>query len=105
MTSKYFGVLAALPMLAFASVASADEVKPITLDAQALDGVTAAGSAFALADAGAMGGLVAATLAATFATVEVVDTFDTEAGGLSLIFSNSAAQAVSATVLPTNGNS
>jgi hypothetical protein len=94
MTTKFLGVLAAVPMLAMASVASAEEAKPVVLDAQSLDGVTAAGSAIGFADAFALGSSVA-TFTATLAAVEVLDTVDFEAGGLSLVGSISAAEAIS----------
>ena len=95
MTTKFLGVLAAVPMLAFASLASADEAKPVALDAQALDGVTASGSAFAVSLADAIGEVVA-TQTATIAMVEVLDVYEApEAGQLSLIGSLAGAESIS----------
>ena len=94
MTTRFLGLLAAVPMLAMASVAAAEEAKPVVLDTQSLDGMTAAGSAFGLADAFALGSSVA-TFTATLAAVEVLEFFDTEAGGLSLVGCVSGAEAIS----------
>jgi hypothetical protein len=84
MTSKFLGVLAAVPMFAFATMAAAEEAKPVVLDAQALDNVTAGVefSAFFEAFADAVGGNLAVTN--IFGSTEILslDTIDTAAGSL-----------------------
>jgi hypothetical protein len=96
MNLKLLSALAAVPMMALAGAAVADEAKPVALDEQQLDGVTAAGSAFVWSTATALGASTAATFTGGLATVAILDTYDTEAGGLSYIESYSQGVAASA---------
>ena len=83
--------MGALPFVVFASFASAGE--PVQLSDQQMEGVTAAGSAFADALADAMGGSIAFTQTNALSTVEVVKTSISQATTISLV--GSLAQAAS----------
>jgi hypothetical protein len=84
MTSKFLGVLAAVPMFAFATMAAAEEAKPVVLDAQALDNVTAGVefSAFFRGSAEAVGGNLAVTNIFGFTEILSLQTIDTAGGSL-----------------------
>ena len=82
---------AALPFVILANIASAGE--RVQLSDQQMDGVTAAGSAFADALADAMGGSIAFTQTEAISAVEVVDTATSQATTISLV--ESMAQAAS----------
>lgn len=86
MTSKFLGVLAAVPMFAFATMAAAEEAKPVVLDAQALDNVTAGVefSAFFEAFADAIGDNLAVTNIVGGTQIQSLATIDTAAGSLTL---------------------
>jgi hypothetical protein len=85
--------LGAVPLLVLVNAASAGE--PMQLSDQQMDGVTAAGSAFANAIAAAVGGNVAFTQTAALARVAVVATFTAEATRISLVQSDSQARSFS----------
>jgi hypothetical protein len=85
--------LGAVPLLVLANVVSATE--PVQLTDQQMDGVTAAGSAFADADAAAIGS-VALTKTAAAALVEVLDTEEFQATTINYVGSLSEAASLSA---------
>lgn len=85
--------LGALPLMVVANLALAGE--PVQLSDQQMDGVTAAGSAFAFADALAIGS-VAATFTDAFATVQVVSSASNQVTTINLVQSDSFAVSLSA---------
>jgi hypothetical protein len=85
--------LGAVPLLVLANVVTATE--PVQLTDQQMDGVTAAGSAFADADAFAIGS-VAFTATKALGKVEVVDSVESQATTINYVKSLSAAASISA---------
>jgi hypothetical protein len=84
--------LGAVPLLVLANVVSATE--PVQLTDQQMDGVTAAGSAFAEAFADAIGS-VAFTATSALAVVEVVDSVTSQATTINYVESLSEAASLS----------
>jgi hypothetical protein len=84
---------AALPFVILANIASAGE--RVQLSDQQMDGVTAAGSAFADALADAIGAGIAFTETDALAAVEVVDTASSQATTISLVGSLAQASSLS----------
>lgn len=101
MRTKLGICLAAVPLLALAQAASAEETMELSL-AQ-MDAVTAGGSAFADAIAQTIGN-VAFSDTAAFAGVMVVETFRSEVTTIHNVRSDSIAQSLSATTAPTNNS-
>ena len=85
--------LGAVPLLVLANVASAGE--PVQLSDQQMDAVTASGSAFAQALAGAVGNNVAFTATKALAVVEVLDSISFEATTINFVGSLSEASSLS----------
>jgi hypothetical protein len=101
MKRKMEAVLAAMPLLVVAGIASAGE--PLQLNDRQMDGVTAAGSAMAetLSEAS---GLFALTETGSFAGVEVLATEDFQATSIQYIGSLSQASSLADTTASPNGN-
>ena len=83
----------ALPFVVLANIAPAEE--RVQLSDQQMDGVTAAGSAFADALADSIGAGIAFTETDALASVEVVDTASSQATTISLVESLSQAASLS----------
>ena len=94
--TRILGALAAVPMLALASTASPDEAKPVVLDMQALDAVSASGTGIGTATAGAVNSPFSsvATFTDTGVTVVRLGVIPTQVGALSNILTRSTARAV-----------
>lgn len=85
--------LGALPLMVVANLALAGE--PMQLSDQQMDGVTAAGSANALATAAAIGGGLAFTQTAALAAVQVVSTATGQVTTINLVRSDAQAASLS----------
>jgi hypothetical protein len=85
--------LGALPLMVVANLALAGE--PVQLSDQQMDGVTAAGSALALAGAAAIGGGLAFTATSALAVVQVVSSASGQVTTINLVRSDSQAQSLS----------
>jgi hypothetical protein len=85
--------LGALPLMVVANLALAGE--PVQLSDQQMDDVTAAGSAFALAGAAAIGGGLAFTATSALAVVQVVSTVSSQVTTINYVRSDSQASSLS----------